>query len=247
MWRRWGPDRFKNRVVAQFNIALGGCSNLMISYCQLCWRVSGTLAGGWDSRELLRRHGVEQVENLTSYHPFLREQQGNKCWYYLELLIFLTIKRPATEHYTYHKKSTLMRRVAQKIFSKKLHGIVTVVCSECRIRESSLTFSGESLKSVALTRSTMGLYSSQKRSKFQTDESKSNDTISTDNIMSLAGPLTTFLVVCFLANKVPAWGKFVHSLGWGNFGHPNTLWTALGTTHQPLRTIELFQTVTSAS
>ena len=28
---------------------------------------------------------------------------------------------------------------------------------------------------------------------------------------------------------------FVHSLGWGNFRHPNTLWTALNTTHQPLQ------------
>ena len=32
-----------------------------------------------------------------------------------------------------------------------------------------------------------------------------------------------------------AWGRFVHSLGWGNFGHPNTLWTAINTTHQPLQ------------
>ena len=30
-------------------------------------------------------------------------------------------------------------------------------------------------------------------------------------------------------------GKFVHSLGWGNYGHSNTLWTALSTTHQPLQ------------
>ena len=30
-----------------------------------------------------------------------------------------------------------------------------------------------------------------------------------------------------------AWGKFVHLLGCENFGHPNTLWTALSTTHQP--------------
>ena len=28
-----------------------------------------------------------------------------------------------------------------------------------------------------------------------------------------------------------AWGKFVHSLCWGNFGHPNILLTALNTTH----------------
>ena len=37
-----------------------------------------------------------------------------------------------------------------------------------------------------------------------------------------------------LCNKV-AWGNFVHSPGWGNFGQPNTLWTALSTTHQPLQ------------
>ena len=38
---------------------------------------------------------------------------------------------------------------------------------------------------------------------------------------------------CHSCHRV-AWGKFVHLLGWGNFGHPNTLWTAL-TTHQPLQ------------
>ena len=37
-----------------------------------------------------------------------------------------------------------------------------------------------------------------------------------------------------------AWGKFVHSLGWRNFGHPNTLWTVLNTTHRPLQLIVTF-------